>query len=1299
MADLIRGSKFLQPATTAPQPQTPKPQNWWDSIGSTANNLLKGTVSTAQKIGGGLLAGVGSAATLGQAGLDKLTNNSNYQSNLNRNVGALRNLLNSKTVTGEPVAGLTWDQAQNKNNDIVGNFVRPVLSAAGEIAPMVLPYGAISKAVAPIESAVASKATTALVGNVAGKVAKYGTEAGIVAPISAGINALHQYGTTGTFDPKAAVSAGLQAGAFTAGSGIAGDVAPYIVNKVVSLPQDIKTNALNEATKATDVNMVPTSALTSYEGAPSRARVDFYKNKIQNGEPVKPIIAMPDSLNNLGIEDGKHRFQAYKELGINNIPVKITSPQQVQTALQRGSMEFPFGKKTETPSTNLPIIGPDLGVSKPKSKFADTTVPESGNVSTELAKSVKETAPGYDATTNKQQLSQSEGAMRTQGIDNFTTNVKTKLDTQTGKINDQTVADSIVAAQALDVKGDTHSLQQATDIYDRLSEHLTKAGQTIQAASIIKRRSPQGLLFSAQRAVKKAGGPVTPELQTQLRKAADKVGNAAPAEKDMAIAEMQKLVQKSIPGGKLDNLVGVWKAGLLSGVKTQGGNFVSNATFGALKSASDPLAVGVDKALSLFTKKRTVGLTGKGLISGTGEGIQKGINTLKTGIDQRSVSATGKYEQHAEINFKNKVVQTVLGKPANLVFRGMSAADQPFYYAALKNSFYDQAKADGLGKGLHGNALTDHMNNLAQHPTTQIMENAVKDANKSVLGYDTIASKAVSGIHQAIDNMKGVSDQGKSIAHAVIGVLAPFTKVPSAFLSRTVDFTPLGIGKEVISQIFKKQFDQRALSKAIAEGATGTGLIAMGMALSNSGQLSGDYPTDPKEQARWKAEGITQNSVKLGGKWYSMNYLGPVGLLFGIGNNMTKAASSGANVAGQVAKGIAGLGSGLLNQSFVQGLTGFTDAIKDPARNLNTFVNSQAGSVVPAWLNDIANATDSFQRQASNPLEAAQARIPGLRENLTPKFDAFGNDLHQPSGTGIETALNPLKPSNNINNPILSELNRLKDTGNSVFPVPSKTIGTGVNKVNLSVAQQSQRQKIVGGLLTPLWNKIMATPEYQKMDDSHKANALNSALTDVNIAADRKVAAQVNPAALNGMAKGRVISVLDGTIAPQAYVTKAKTSSNSTDKYKNAQAKYLADKAAGKLSGLQDYKTQQTLAKESITSKYPNEVVQFYNMSKAQQDAYFTKDRTAATNLYNQAKVMDGQLVSNGVISSSRFKSAVGTKAPRGRRPSSAAQGTRSSGRRSSTKGFTAVKAPKGALRNMFKRTTIKTKKIKVPKV
>lgn len=859
------------------------------------------------------------------------------------------------------------------------------------------------------------------------------------------------------------------------------------------------------------------------------------------------------------------------------------------------------------------------------------------------------------------------------------------------------------AFERAQAEGRTHD---AVAIHDTLSGHKTAQGQSIQATKLFYKLSPSGMLYKALNDLKKGGAEITPELNDKLKGMTDKIkGLEKGKERDLAVAEFRKEVASSLPQSTADNLISVWKAGLLSGSKTASGNLVSNGTFGALKQASTLPAVAADRTMSLITGKRSLTATGKGIASGTAEGVKSGVQTLKTGLDIRNIG--DKYEQHTEINFKNPVLQNVLGKPSNFVFRSMQAADQPFYYAALKNSLYDQAKADGINLGLKGGALTKHMQELAANPTDTMANAAAREADKAVLGYDTVASKMINGAHQAIENAK-FPPAVKKVGNGILSVIAPFTKVPSAFLSRTVDFTPLGVGKEVFMQVAKKEFDQRALSQAIGEGATGTGIIALGVALAHSGQISGNYPkNDPKQAQRWKAEGIQPNSIKLGGKWYSLNYAGPLGLLLNAGNQYEQAKQK--NTSNPLTSAAGGLAQGLMGQSFLQGFSGISDAVNNPEQNAKSYLNSQISSVIPSWSNDLANLTDSNRRQTNTPLDAAKNRIPGARQTLPVAVDALGNDLKQPAG-GFNAAYNPLKPSNNIDSPTYSELNRLAatDKQNEVFPVPAKTIGSGATLTKLTPAQQTQRQQMIGQEVQPLWNSIISSPGYSALDDAHKAAALQSALTDVQSATDRVLANQINPAINATQATGNVARILSGN-APTAsdYLVKQSNAAlgKSTDpaqQYQVDLAKFKNNVSAGKLTPVQQYTQQQSLNKEAVTSKFSSDVQQFYGLSKAQQAAYVANNPEDGTKLYTQAKQLDSQLVAKGLATTkykyglSSASSSSSKKVPKLNVVSSSIKANKLL---SGTKG-TSFKTPKISVPKAKKTTkTTKIAKASVPKL
>lgn len=1022
----------------------------------------------------------------------------------------------------------------------------------------------------------------------------------------------------------------------------------------------------------------------------------------------------PVGLSMKAVDDNGNPVSALSGKPLNK-PRTQTTPVKEQPTVAPAAQGSKPQLPATRPNTNVAaqpseVITPPNGavgtLSSPQqgtSRYAAKTIPDSQYVGEQVSAATEKNAPQYEKTSARQQYTESLGGVKQEGLDNFSTRAAEQLDVPSGKIGHQDVADAQTAAQLLENRNQPGDLQKAADLYDKVAEHLSAAGQTVQAAAVMARKSPQGLLYSAVRDLKRGGVEVTPELLTKLKAQIDAV-TTAPQNSEArkrAMANLSKTVVDAVPQSMTDNLVSVWKAGLLSGVKTHAGNVVSNATFGLLKKASDVPAVAADKAMSLVTGKRTVTATGRGITTGTIEGTKNGALTVKTGIDLRN--AGDKYEQHAGINFKNKVLQNVLGKPANGIFRVLGAADQPFYYAALKNSLYDQAKAEGMNKGLTGRALNDYMVKTAANPGEAMAQTAVNDANKAVLGYDTIGSKAVQGMHNGIEHMPGVSDAGKKIAHAALNVLAPFVRVPTAFLSRTIDFTPLGVGKEIFSQVAHKQFDQRSLSKAIGEGITGTGLVALGAALTHQNLLSGDYPkNDPKEAQRWKTEKITPNSVKFGNTWLSLNYLGPVGLLFNAGRNLVTAEAEG-KVA-QAGAALGGLGQGLLGQSFLQGFSGFSDAITDPNRNLKSFVNSQAGSIVPNISNDVANLTDNFQRQADTVGQTIKNRIPGLRESNTVKIDVYGNPLTQ--ATSAANRLNPLKPSDSVSNPVIGEVNRLHTVNPTnpdlqVTPIPvARTITVEGNKLNLTDKQRYDLQKEVGQTIQTQWGKLIQTPEYKALDDAGKAQALAKLKTDAQGFATRAYVVNNNLGQYNKAAPAGQIAVGNDSVSAAKYTGSKGTTAATTpaDKYKAALDTYNQNQK--NMTDVQKYATEASLAKMKVAAPFSQDVLNLYGMSKANAYDFLTKSKDGQK-LADQLTAYDNALYDNGLVKYRKYGNGIAPATKSGTRTAST-KSSKSTGSSRSSKGTGSVATAKlGATLRSTSSKPIKTGKanIKVAKL
>lgn len=969
------------------------------------------------------------------------------------------------------------------------------------------------------------------------------------------------------------------------------------------------------------------------------------------------------------IESGKGMYGAsddFKAIPSTNMPPAPIAPDKPPV-----QVEAPAPIKQIIAEKQAKLQSPEEGTPPPRVPEGDAPAPERPDVvqnrltrrgqegEQNLSDEVMENIQGEHAVRSTDKLDEASKADIGTMDDNTAIEAAYKrLNVEQGKIDDEVVA---FTNQAIDRAQTAGRMDDAVNLHDMLSEHLVKQGQTIQAASLLYRLSPQGMFYKARRDLIKSGTEMTPELEAKLKQQTDAITKAGkmtaedslrrqaetivdrqgkrlppdqrqkmiddlvtnPTEdmqaiarqagkkaQDTAKAKLGKTVADNMQKGVSSKLISIWKAGLLSGQKTFSGGTLSNATFAGLKKVSDVPASLADRYIGIFTGKRTKVATARGAASGAVEGVKKGAKTFMTGIDERNVQNGGKFEQHGELNFKNPIINTVFGKTTNQVFRTLSAADQPFYFAAAKNNLYDQAIAAAKTKGLKGTERKKFVANLVANPTKEMAETAKNAAEKAVLGYDTIGSKAIQGIHNSIERLpdSDFSKAAKATAHSTVDILAPFVKVPTAFISRTIDFTPAGVLKTAIGQISRKKFDQRALSEAIGQGMTGTGVIALGIALAQNSQLSGDYPkSDPKEAARWKAEGITPNSVKLGDKWVSLNYLGPVGLLFNAGKQMEDGDEESA--ASKIAAAAGGLGQGLMGQSFLQGFSGFSDAIKDPERNAKSFVNSQAASVVPAWMNDLANVTDEYQRQADTIPEAVKNRTPGFlpgdgRDTNKIKQDVYGNKLKQAAGQA--NTLNPLKPSDNKTDksPAVTEVARLHaaDPENKDLQVTPTAIEKKLNiegkTVKLDNDQRYELQEKVGQATQDRWNNLIETPEYKALDDADKAKALVSLRQASQELETRSYVESKGLASYDKRMSNNARRLKEGTsLARFARSADDDGELSYADKYADAKDAYENESA--KWTPVKRAKKQRELRQLSVQKDFDADTVSLYGMGKA----------------------------------------------------------------------------------------------------
>jgi len=99
------------------------------------------------------------------------------------------------------------------------------------------------------------------------------------------------------------------------------------LKKNISKPEELNLGfqedrpKLREVKQYDNVSTRNTDELVDFEGAPDRSQVNKYMEDIRAGKEVDPLILKRQKDGTFGVEDGKHRLAAYKELGIKEVPV------------------------------------------------------------------------------------------------------------------------------------------------------------------------------------------------------------------------------------------------------------------------------------------------------------------------------------------------------------------------------------------------------------------------------------------------------------------------------------------------------------------------------------------------------------------------------------------------------------------------------------------------------------------------------------------------------------------------------------------------------------------------------------------------------------------------------------------------------------------------------------------------------------------------------------------------------------------------------------------------------------------
>jgi hypothetical protein len=591
----------------------------------------------------------------------------------------------------------------------------------------------------------------------------------------------------------------------------------------------------------------------------------------------------------------------------------------------------------------------------------------------------------------------------------------------------------------------------------------TEAGRNVVSFKLLANKSmdPEGWIYRAQKnkGVRDLTAAEVKNIR-DLSAANDRTGMA------MYVSSLKT-------AGLAEKVATAWKAGLLSSPTTHVRNFAGSAAMAVLKAPEQILATAADIVASKFTGNRSTSYSPIQQIKGFGKGARDAAQVFATGIHPSDMD---KVDMRV-----NPIKNPVLKKATDTVFRSLGAADALFKGSAYQESIGSQAKVIGANSGLKGAAKKKLISDLISKPTDDMQLNAKQAADVATFNQDSKLASWLTGLKQELYQSDSANDRLGALA---LDVATPFVKTPVNVAKATAQRTPLGMLTTLAKQISPTTRSQKDLVEGIGKSVTGTAVIALGAMLFRNGMATGNAPVDQKERDLFYEEGKKPNAVKIGDTWYQLNSIAPIGALLTLGSEFERLGATTPDQISQVMATIGAGAKGLLNQTFVKGLSDAIAATLDPDRNAGNFTENLVSSTVPNIVTRIAGGLDPVMRNPEGIVEAVKAKIPGLSQTVPARIGLFGEEVNRGGGL-VKSLFDAFNTGKANSDTTLKELQRVgADIG-----LPSNRM----QNTQLDNKEYAQFQSKQGKALKKVLDQVVASEAYKALSDLDKRDMIEKA--------------------------------------------------------------------------------------------------------------------------------------------------------------------------------------------------------------
>ena len=656
-------------------------------------------------------------------------------------------------------------------------------------------------------------------------------------------------------------------------------------------------------------------------------------------------------------------------------------------------------------------------------------------------------------------------------------------------------------ADAIKVKDNARVLELSAE----LSDVLTRAGQVVQSARLLKQMTGVGRLVALQRTVQtlnadlaKRFGDKAPVIQIDENVAQIMAESQTEEEIERAYRETVQDIADQVPATFLDK----WNAwryfAMLANPRTHIRNIVGNTIFIPAVRAKDVIATGIERIAQLGNSE-----VERTKVAAVKKEYREFAKNDANNKEVKALLKGQKYDERSQLykmrrTFKNNVFEFLTSFNGNL----LEAEDLLFknrHYIHAFGSFLQARKAD--------------LNNVSESLLFEARSYAVKEAQKATFNDES----AIANYLKSITQIKDKDTKALKVAKIAIDGVIPFKRTPVNIIRRGIEYSPIGLGKALTAGLYDVKKGRISISEfadGLAAGLTGTGIFAIGLLLSGLGYVNGGFGDDDEDKFK-KLNGEQEYSVRVFGKSYTIDWAAPACIPFFIGVETANSFKDGDGV--KLSDFTGALWNSLepvTNLSMLSGIQNTISAAKysSASETLASIgedialsyamqgIPSLAGSISRtidptqrSWYTDKNSSISKFGQEAINNIES---KIPGVSYFQAPSIDQWGRIKNRGKFAErlTENFLSPGYYSDIEYDDVNSELKRIIEKTGDTKVVPKKApTSFNVNKKQkfLTAKEYTTFAAAKGQMSFDYVKEFIETPAYKKLTDEQRIEVIS----------------------------------------------------------------------------------------------------------------------------------------------------------------------------------------------------------------